>query len=412
MTPSQRVQHRSPFNVIAVVAALGYFVDIYDLILFGIVRRPSLEGLGFTGDALVSQGTVLLNWQMGGTLIGGVLWGIIGDLRGRLSVLFGSIILYSVANILNGFVTDTDTYALLRFIAGIGLAGELGAGITLVSETMERESRGWGTTLVASFGVLGAVLAFAVGDLFDWRTAYFVGGGLGILLLALRFATYESGLFETVRKTKRQFARFDLLLTNPRRLLRYLACIGVGVPIWFTIGVLVFFADKFALALGVDGAIAPGRAIMWAYAGLALGDLASGWLSQVLRSRRRAIVYFVVGLLVVDAVYLLSPSTTTTGFYTLCVVIGFAAGYWALFVSMASEQFGTNLRATVTTTVPNFVRGAVVPITLAWQAVQASSLGLGGGTALIGVVCFGLALLSLGYLDETFGRDLDYVEED
>jgi len=408
---AHRAPHKSPFNVIAVVAALGYFVDVYDLILFGIVRRASLIELGYSGDALLTEGAALLNWQMAGTLVGGILWGVLGDLRGRLSVLFGSIILYSLANLANGWVTDVDQYAVLRFVAGIGLAGELGAGITLVNETMDKESRGWGTTMVASFGVLGAVLAFWVGDTFDWRTAYFVGGGLGLALLVLRFSTYESGMFKALEGKKVELARFDLLFLRPRRLAKYLACIGVGIPIWFSIGILIFFADAFGKAHGVEGAVTPGKAIMWAYIGLAAGDLSSGWLSQLIRSRKRAILGFLVMLIAVDAAYLLIASPGPTGFYVLCALVGFAAGYWALFVTMASEQFGTNIRATVTTTAPNFVRGAVVPITTAWQALSAGALGLMGGTAVVGIVCFGLALISLGYLKETFGKDLDHLED-
>ncbi|MCC6624107.1 MAG: MFS transporter [Deltaproteobacteria bacterium] len=411
MSHGPRAPHRSPFNVIAVVAALGYFVDIYDLILFGIVRRASLIELGYSGDALLTEGAALLNWQMAGTLVGGILWGVLGDLRGRLSVLFGSIILYSLANLANGWVTDVDQYAVLRFVAGIGLAGELGAGITLVNETMDKEARGWGTTMVASFGVLGAVLAFWVGESFDWRTAYFVGGGLGLALLVLRFGTYESGMFKSLDKKKVELARFDLLFLRPRRLLKYLACIGVGIPIWFSIGILIFFADAFGKTLGVDGAIAPGKAIMWAYIGLAAGDLSSGWMSQIIRSRKKAIFAFLGLLIAVDATYLLVHGHSPAMFYTLCALVGFAAGYWALFVTMASEQFGTNIRATVTTTAPNFVRGAVVPITTGWQALSAGALGLVGGTAVVGVICFGLALLSLGYLEETFGKDLDHLEE-
>jgi len=405
-----RSPHKSPFNAIAIVAALGYFVDIYDLILFGIVRKPSLMDLGLAGDALATEGAALLNWQMAGTLVGGILWGVLGDLRGRLSVLFGSIILYSVANFLNGFVTDLDQYAILRFVAGIGLAGELGAGVTLVNETMDKEARGWGTTMVASFGVLGAVLAFWVGDSYDWRTAYFVGGGLGLALLLLRFGTYESGMFKALEGKKVELARFDLLLRRPRRLLKYLACIGVGVPIWFTIGILIFFADKFGASLGAEVAIVPGKAIMWAYIGLAAGDLGSGWMSQIIKSRKKAILAFLVLLVALDGAYLLFQGHSEEGFYLLCALCGFAAGYWALFVTMASEQFGTNIRATVTTTVPNFVRGAVVPITVGWQALAGTSLGAVGGAAIVGAVCFVLALLSLGYLEETFGKDLDHLE--
>lgn len=401
--------HESPFNVIAIVAALGYFVDIYDLILFGIVRVPSLKDLGFAGTELHAAGDLLLNMQMIGLLVGGVLWGVLGDLRGRLSVLFGSIIIYSLANLANGFVHDLDTYAVLRFIAGVGLAGELGAGITLVNETMAKESRGWGTTLVASFGVLGAVLAFGVAELFDWRTAYFVGGGLGLLLLVLRFSTYESGLFESVKKSRTQFARFDLLFRSPRRVLRYLACIGIGVPIWFTVGIFVFLAHRFGEVLGLSG-ITAGQAILWTYIGLAVGDLGSGWLSQSIRSRKKAVFVFITALLVIDALFLVLTSSTTL-FYAMCVLMGIAAGYWALFVTIASEQFGTNLRATVTTTVPNFVRGAVVPIVLGFNGLVAAGFDLIGAAALVGAACFAIAYVSLASLRETFAIDLDYLEE-
>lgn len=411
MTEPRR-PHSSPFNVIAIVAALGYFVDIYDLILFGIVRVPSLKDLGLSGTALNEAGDLLLNMQMIGLLVGGILWGVLGDLRGRLSVLFGSIIVYSLANLANGLVHDIDMYAALRFIAGVGLAGELGAGITLVNETMARESRGWGTTLVASFGVLGAVLAFGVAEIFDWRTAYFVGGGLGLVLLALRFSTYESGLFETVRHSRKQFARFDLLFRSARRLGRYFACVGLGVPIWFTVGLFVFLAHRFGEALHLQGAVTAGQAIMWTYIGLAAGDLTSGWLSQRIRSRRRAVFAFVTLLLMLDAAFLLALEGAAPGvFYGHCVAMGFAAGYWALFVTIASEQFGTNLRATVTTTVPNFVRGAVVPIVLGFNALVGAGLGMLGAAAIVGAACFGIAYLSIATLRETFAIDLDYNEE-
>jgi len=403
--------HKSPFNVIVIVAALGYFVDIYDLLLFSIVRVPSLQDLGLPPEEIQHVGVMLLDWQMAGLLLGGILWGLLGDMRGRISVLFGSIITYSLANIANGFVTDVDTYAFLRFIAGIGLAGELGAGVTLVSETMHREYRGLGTTLVASFGVLGATVAALVGDLFDWRTAYFVGGGLGIVLLLLRFATYESGMFEQLKQTGSRRARFWLIFKTKDRILRYLACIGIGLPIWYAIGLLIVFSPELSRALGVTPAANAGQAVFWAYMGLAVGDMSSGLLSQRLRSRKSAVLAFVVMLAVSVVAYHLSTGVSLTGFYVICGFIGFAAGYWALFVTIASEQFGTDIRSTVTTTVPNFVRGAVIPFTLLYLALH-ESLGALGATAVVGVIAFALAGLSLRHLRESFGRDLDYAEDE
>jgi putative MFS transporter len=403
--------HKSPFNVIVIVAALGYFVDIYDLLLFSIVRVPSLQDLGLGDDEVKRVGVMLLDWQMAGLLVGGVLWGVLGDVRGRLSVLFGSIITYSLANIANGFVTGVDAYAALRFIAGIGLAGELGAGVTLVSETMHREYRGLGTTLVASFGVLGATVAFLVGDLFDWRTAYFVGGGLGIVLLLLRFSTYESGMFEQLRHSGSRRARFWLIFQSRDRVLRYLACIGIGLPIWYAIGLLVVFSKELSVALGITPAANPGQAIFWAYLGLALGDVSSGLLSQRMRSRKKAVALFLTILGGASIGYHLSAGASLEVFYALCAIIGFAAGYWALFVTIASEQFGTDIRSTVTTTVPNFVRGAVIPFTLLYLALH-EALGDIEATAVVGVLAFGLAALSLRAMRETFGRDLDYAEDD
>lgn len=405
-----RASVTSPFNVIVVVAALGYFVDIYDLLLFGIVRDTSLRDLGLTDAGIKSVGVMLIDWQMAGLLLGGILWGVIGDVRGRLAVLFGSIVTYSLANIANGFVQDVPTYAALRFIAGIGLAGELGAGVTLVSETMHREHRGWGTTLVASFGVCGAIVASLVGDLLSWRNAYFVGGGLGLALLVLRFSTYESGMFTHARAEGRR-PRLRTLLGHREAVTRYLACIGIGVPIWYAVGLLVLLAKEMSVALGLGPAARPGTAIMWAYVGLAFGDLASGFLSQKIRSRRRAVATFLALLVAAIAVYFTVGGLSHTAFYGACVLVGFAAGYWALFVTIASEQFGTDVRATVTTTVPNFVRGAVIPITLGFLALE-HFMGTIASVLVVGAVCFGLAWLSWWRLSETFGKDLDYVEED
>lgn len=392
------------------VAALGYFVDIYDLLLFSIVRQKSLQAIGVPAAEILSKGVLLINMQMGGMLIGGVLWGILGDKRGRLSVLFGSIALYSLANIANGLVHSVEAYAAWRFIAGVGLAGELGAGITLVSEIMHRESRGYGTTIVATIGILGAVVAAQVGKMFDWRVAYFVGGGLGLGLLLLRIGVLESGLFESVKKSNVKRGDFLGLFRSADRVRRYLAVILVGVPIWYAVGILVTFSPELGAAMGMPIKPEAAQAVKWSYIGLAAGDLGSGLLSQALRSRRRVLILFILLTAAMIGAYFGFGAASLTSFYVVCTLLGFATGYWAVFVTVASEQFGTNVRATVTTTAPNFVRGAVVPITLAFQALKAP-LGLRGSAIAVGVVTIVIALLAASQLRETYGKDLDYVEE-
>ncbi|KAA5541260.1 MFS transporter [Adhaeribacter rhizoryzae] len=401
---------RQLLKVPVIVAALGYFVDIYDLLLFSIVRVPSLKYLGVPESALLEQGIYLINMQMAGMLVGGVLWGVLGDKRGRLSVLFGSILLYSLANIVNGFVTTVDQYAILRFIAGIGLAGELGAGITLVAEILPKEIRGYGTSLVASVGVLGAVLAYFVADLFDWQIAYFIGGGLGLLLLLMRVSVFESGIFKSVKEKPVSRGNFFRLFSSGKQFVKYLSCILIGLPIWYVIGILITFSPEFGVALGVQEPIVAGRAIMFAYIGLSLGDFSSGFFSQYVGSRKKIVLVFILLTCLFILVYLFVPIQSTALFYTICLCLGFAIGYWALFVTIAAEQFGTNLRATVATTVPNFVRGSVNIITPLFLTLR-SEYGIVQGAGLVGLLTVTIALLALWKLSETFGKDLDFLEE-
>lgn len=393
------------------VAALGYFVDIYDLLLFSIIRVESLKSIGVAADDLQNIGLSLLNWQMLGMLIGGLGWGILGDKKGRLSVLFGSIILYSLANIANGFVQSVEQYKVLRFIAGLGLAGELGAGITLVSEIMSKEKRGYGTTVVASIGILGAVVAYFVSKVWDWRTAYFVGGGLGLALLLLRISVFESGMFHNVKERMVQRGNFLQIFHTKERFYRYMKCILVGLPTWFVVGILVTLAPEFSKSFGMSEAVTTGgAAIMWCYAGLTLGDFASGIMSQLLKSRKKALLFFHLFSAATIVWYLVSGDISQSYFYLKIFLIGFGVGYWAVFVTIASENFGTNLRATVTTTVPNFARGALVLITPFFKAMK-ESFGQIGGAYIVGGVCVVIALGVLYFLPETYGKDLDYVEE-
>jgi len=402
---------RQIFSLPVIVAALGYFVDIYDLVLFSIVRVPSLKSLGLSGQDLIDNGVYLLNMQMAGMLIGGILWGVLGDRKGRLKIMFGSIFLYSIANIANGMATSLPAYAALRFIAGIGLAGELGAGITLVSEVLHTSIRGYGTMLVASVGVSGAILANIIANTYDWRTAFIIGGVLGLVLLITRISVAESGMFRAM-DTKSGISKGNLLalFSGRKRFFRYLNSILIGVPIWFVVGILITFSPEFAKALGTTGPVSAGNAVMFCYLGLVFGDLSSGLLSQALKSRKKVVFLFMLLTLASIGLYFLQGSRSPEFFYGVCLVLGFSIGYWAIFVTVAAEQFGTNLRATVATTVPNFVRGMVVPITLLFQLFR-QYFGLEGGALAVGAICAIAAFIALASLDETFHKDLDYYEE-
>lgn len=412
MTPAPAPPVRL-LNTAVIVAALGYFVDIYDLLLFGFVRQKSLLALGFSKEQAFDIGLSLQNWQMFGMLTGGILWGVLGDKRGRVSVLYFSIALYTLANILNGFAQGYSDYAFYRFIAGVGLAGELGAGITLVAEVLPREKRGLGTMLVASIGLSGALLAWAIDKLFDWRMCYFIGGGLGLLLLLVRISVSDSGIFKQVRAQEHiSRGNFLALFTNWSRLTRFLRCIFIGTPTWFVVGVLVFFAPEFGAVKGLQG-ISAGNAIALCYIGLILGDLCSGLLSQYLQSRVR-VMWIFLGLDVLAVlIYLTAPFASAFWFYACHLLLGFSVGFWVIFVTIGAEQFGTNLRSTVATSVPNFARGMQVPINESFKYLKSAAVTGSVLTAsyVVGVVCLLVAFIAVYGLHETFHRDLDYVEE-
>jgi MFS family permease len=421
--------NNSVFSWLVIVAALGYFVDIYDLVLFNVVKRESLEYIqqlrGIEID-IKNTGIFLFNCQMAGMLIGGILWGVWGDKKGRISVLFGSILMYSIANIVNAFTFDITSYAVVRVLAGIGLAGELGAGITLVSETMDKEKRGYGTMVIVTFGALGAVLAALVGakgqfvagliasmtgyTLQNWQVVYLIGGFIGLLLLLLRVGTFESGMFKNMKEKEVRKGDFIALFKNKDALLKYFYCILIGLPVWFMIGVPVSLSqDVFAKEFGIEGVV-NGTAVMFAYLGLSAGDLASGILSQQLRSRKKVVyLYLVFSLMLMLYFLFFMNGISLEKYYLVCFLVGFASGYWAIFVSIAAEQFGTNIRSTVTNTVPNFVRGAVLPITMGFTALG-NSFGNVYAALIVGIICLLLAAWATFKVKETFAKDLNYFE--
>jgi len=400
------------FNITVIVAALGYFVDIYDLTLFLIVRTPSLEALGYHGDDLVTQGIYLLNMQVLGMVVGGIIWGIWGDKKGRLSVLFLTILLYSLANIGNAYVQNIGQYAAMRFIAGVGLAGELGVGITLVAEVMETKRRGLGTSIVGVIGILGAVLGYKVASLFDWKVAYLVGGGLGLFLLILRIYVSESGMFKKVKEQVVSRGNIFFLFTDRKRFMKYLYCILLGVPVWYVIGILVNYSGDFASkALHITGTIVSSKAVMYHYIGASIGSLIWSLAGQWFQSRKKSLWLAMTVLVIFTTLFFSSFGFSPEAFYFIIFALGIAQGYWIIFVTVSSEQFGTNLRATVTTTTPNFVRGSVILVAGLFKYLSFSAgLGIWEGALYTGVLCIGLALFSLYKLDETYHKDLDYLE--
>jgi putative MFS transporter len=414
-----RKESHSILNLAVVVAALGYFVDIYDLLLFTIVRKPSLVDIGVTDAGMIAASAKIIDLQMVGLLIGGVVWGIMGDRKGRLSVLFGSIMLYSVAN-----------YAWARFAAGIGLAGELGAGITLVSELLPKEKRGIGTSLVAGVGLFGAVFAYFIFQAtqgwslpYDilgfegvieggWRLCYKIGGGLGIMLLLLRISVAESGMFHAIKDKQVSQGNFLMFFNNAKRFRKYVLAIMIGLPTWFVIGILVNYSDKFAQALYGANAIDSGRSIMFGYVGIAIGDILIGFVSQFFGSRKKALFLF-YGLSIVSMLFYFSGANDSdTRMYLACGMLGFSTGFWAIFVTMGAEQFGTNLRATAATTIPNMVRGALPLINYLFLKVFQGSLGwtILQSAAVTGTLVMLIAVTAAWFTEETFHKDLNYVE--
>jgi MFS transporter, putative metabolite:H+ symporter len=408
-------QSSSIFTITVLVAALGYFVDIYDLLLFNIVRVESLTDMGLSEAQVRTQGEFIISIQMMGLLIGGIIWGIMGDKKGRLSVLFGSIILYSVANIVNGFVQTPNQYALTRFIAGIGLAGELGAGITLVTELVNKEKRGLSTSLVAGIGILGAVAAYFVSQNFNWRICYFIGGGLGFCLLILRISVFESGMFTQTKKSGVSRGNFFMFFTNKKRFKKYICAILIGLPTWYVIGILVAFSNNFAKEFGISETVLPKVSTMYAYVFIAIADVLIGFVSQWLKSRKKALYIFYTLTIISIIFFFNQQNGTAAGMYVICAALGFATGFWAIFVTMAAEQFGTNLRATAATTVPNMVRGALPILFLLFKWLQSvfaeTSNPYITAAWVTGVIVMAVTITAAYFTEETFGKDLNYTEQ-
>jgi putative MFS transporter len=413
---SLSIAKRSPgiFNLAVIVAALGYFVDIYDLLLFTVVKKESLLQVGSTDASLLADSSSVINWQMIGLLLGGVFWGVLADKKGRLSVLFGSIILYSIANFFTAYVHTVDQYALWRFVAGLGLAGELGAGVTLVSELLPKEKRGIGTSLVAGVGIIGAVAAYFTYQFTkDWRLCYKIGGGLGIILLVLRISVSESGMFLGLKKQSVQKGNFFMFFINAHRFRKYMMAILIGLPTWFVIGILVNQSDRFAKSMFGSTNLDSGRSIMFAYAAISISDFLSGFLCQWLKSRKKGLLVFYILCVLSGILFFSSLNNNNNSMYFLCALLGFSTGFWAIFVTMAAEQFGTNLRATAATTAPNMVRGALPLMNLLFLNLLQKNWGwtiIRSGIA-TGILVILISFMALYFTEETYRKDMDYIEQ-
>jgi len=407
----QKTSSDSVFNIVVLVAALGYFVDIYDLLLFNIVRVDSLTDLGLNAVQIKSEGEFIISIQMIGLLIGGIIWGVLGDKKGRLSVLFGSIILYSIANIVNGFVQTPNQYALVRFVAGLGLAGELGAGITLVSELVSKEKRGLSTSLVAGVGLTGAVAAYFISLKFHWRTCYFIGGGLGFCLLLLRISVFESGMYTAVKEMKIAKGNFLMFFNKRSRFKKYILAILIGLPTWYVIGILIAFSNNFGEQFGLSEKILPKKATMFAYVGIALGDVLVGLLSHWLKSRRKALfIFFSFTVISISLYFMQNGRGGASTMYLICAAMGFSTGFWAIFVTMAAEQFGTNLRASAATTIPNMVRGSLPLMLLLFNGFQNFTTYI-NAAIWVGIIVMTVSITAAYFTKETFGKDLNFIEE-
>lgn len=404
----------SIFSLPVIVGALGFFVDIYDLLLFNIVRKSSFRDLGVPEDAMKDIGESIISWQMFGLTIGGILWGIMGDKKGRKSVLFGSILLYSLATIGNGFVQTVEQYTWLRFIAGLGLAGELGASITLTSELLPKEKRGIAAALIATSGVMGTITAYFVHNLSgeNWRLCYFIGGGMGIALLFLRVGVLDSKLYDVTKNAQVKMGNFLMILNNQERFWRYMRCIFIGLPVWFVIGVMISFSDEFAKRFGIEDFDQP-KALMLQYVALAFGDMGAGFLSNYLRSRKKTLlIYYGILSFFMILFFALKGGGSAFNMYAICMGLGFGSGISVVYITMSAEQFGTNLRATAAISIPNLVRGFLPLILVIFQYLRRDQMLNNYVTAawVTGLFIVALGLWSVIKTKETFEKDLDYLE--
>lgn len=392
-----------------ILAALGYFVDVMDVWIFAANRVASLKDLGVPAEYILDVGVYLLNMQMGGMFLGGLLFGVMGDKFGRTRVMFASILAYSIGTLANAFVQDIHTYAALRFISGVGLAGELGLAITLINEILPKEKRGYGAGIIAGFGIMGGVVAALMAHVIDWRVSYAIGGIAGLILLAFRMKVHESALFSTVPDGTRRGSLW-MLFSHRERAMKFIRWVCLTLPIWFIAGIMITFGPEIVkMKYGID--ITAAALIIVCTTAIAMGDFISAWISQIVKNRRVVIVFFMFTSLLAFLLFIETRLTLNEiEIFFLYILMSLGVGCWILCVTAASESFGTNLRATVTTAVPNFSRGSAVLTTLSIAGLK-NYMSLIEAVLWVGLVVFSLAFWAILSAPETFGKPLDYLEE-
>lgn len=394
-------------NATVIVTALGYFIDLFDYYVFLVTRQKVLTDFGFSGSQLMETGLYMVNLQFAGLLVGGVIFGVLGDKIGRKQSLLGSILLYSIATLASGMTHNIDVFAALRFIAGIGIAGEVGVGVTMVSETMDKNRRGLGVTAFIGVGLLGVVAAALMSELLHWRTCYIIGGLAGLLLLVTRIWVMEPQMFTDLNKSVKR-GSFRVLFASPDGVRRYVLCILLAVPVFFGVSIIATLSPELSIALGASPPASVSTTMIIAYTMMVIGEIVIGLLSQRLKSRKKVIALFLVLMAITLGVGFHNGALDATGYYILAGVVGFFMGYWVNFIALSAEQFGTNVRSLAANTIPNFTRGTTIAINMAFLALKDD--GVVYAASIVGFTVIVIALLALWKLPETFGKDLDYTE--
>jgi MFS transporter, putative metabolite:H+ symporter len=391
------------------VAALGYFVDVYDLLIFGAERVESLQAVGVPKEDMKDVGILILNFQMAGLILGGFLFGILADKLGRLKVLFASILLYSVANIANAFVTTVPAFAGARFFAGIGLAGELGVALSWISESLERRQRTIATMIVSAIGLFGGIAAALVGSVCHWKTSYIIGGVMGLILLVLRISVKESKIF--IKNQFKDIKRGDLieLFGSRKQLYKYLLCVFAGAPAVVFINLYITLTPEFALAFGITEPVSVSTAIMVYLMVFAVSDILCGFLSKLMQKRKGPLLIYACMQIFATAYFLLAPPDTAMGYYYRCAFLGFSIGYWGILITNSVEQFGTNIRATVATSTPNLIRGLTIPASLIFTNLI-PAYGLVRSGAIVGFSLIVISIISILLLKDKFENNLNFTE--
>jgi MFS transporter, putative metabolite:H+ symporter len=381
----------------------GYFIDIFDLVLFSTLRISSFEELKITDPTYWT--VVFFNLQMTGILVGGIFWGKMADIKGRSWSFMGTILVFSIANIINGLTSSLTVYGICRFIAGFGLAGEMGSGIALICEKVPDEKRSLYLGFVSSLGCIGAVLSGWLGDIVYWRYLFIGSGFAGILLTLLRKNLLEPDLFRKTATLNIPRGQWKTLFQSPPDLIRFILLIFLGIPMWYIIGILWSFSTEMTSTIGLN-IFTSGQAILWGYVGVWMGDMLMPFVSQFLKSRIFTIqICLIMMLLGVIYLFQFQPHSLLS-FQLTHIFLGFTIGYWAVYATLCGESFGTNIRALTSTSLPSLIRFSSIPMMIIYQyGRDENELNIALGMGLT-VLC--ISMITTYFIKDTFQKDIDF----